>query len=290
MNKFKKRLVSVLCLAAMLALLISPAAAFSDTAYSNTTYLTDSLSYTQTLARLGSSKVQTYSLSLTPGGDITPIVLANDTIYGGMTIQNAISYAERQGYNVVAALNSDYFSSSAIPTGVVVEDGIYKSSPEWNSVYGFDENGNAFIENYPTVNIKVAINGESFTMQHFNKMRANGGGLYLFSSAFSTVSTRTSTDGWMVRLKIKDGKPTVSGTMTLEVTELIEGKSAVPIGDDYLILTADTTSDMHYIFEKFSVGDEVTITTNCSSEALINASWAGGGGDVIVKDGAITSG
>lgn len=294
MKNLRTKVFSLLLTLALVLSLSLPAFAAVGGAgtvlYSNRQQLTDSLAYIRSLEQLpSSSRVNTYALDFTPGGDITPIVMACDTIYGGLTVSEMISYASSVGYNVVAAVNSDFYDPGSIPTGVVVENGIYKSSPEWNSVYGFFQDGSAFIEGYPTVNIKLGVNGSSVSLTHFNKMRVNGGGLYMFSSAFSTVSTRTSTDGWMVRFRILEGQPTVSGTMTLEVTELIEGSQAVKIGDGNLILTADTTSQMHWIFEQFSVGDRVTMTTSCSSENLINAQWAGGGGDVLISGGAVTS-
>lgn len=61
-----------------------------------------------------------------------------------------------------------------------------------------------------------------------------------------------------------------------------------PIGDGYLILTASTASGMGTHFEKFAVGDKVTLTTTCNDASLENAKWATGGGDILVSDGAIT--
>jgi hypothetical protein len=62
----------------------------------------------------------------------------------------------------------------------------------------------------------------------------------------------------------------------------------VPIGDGYLVLSADDTSNLSAEFTKFKVGDSVTMTTSCSDANLIDAQWATGGGDILVKDGAIT--
>ena len=43
-------------------------------------------------------------------------------------------YAEGLGYNVVGAINADFgYWETRIPCGMVVEDGVYKSSPEGNS-------------------------------------------------------------------------------------------------------------------------------------------------------------
>ena len=130
--------------------------------------------------------------------------------------------------------------------------------------------------------------GKTVTLTHFNKYRADTGGLYLFSSAFSTVSTRTSTDGWFVRFKILDGTPGVNGTMRLEVVETLETSEAQSIGDEYLILTASAAVGLGEEYTKFAVGDTVTLTTACSDETLEAARWATGGGDILIEDGSVT--
>ena len=54
------------------------------------------------------SRNETFLVENKPGSSIYPIVLACDTIYGGMTITQMISYAEGLGYNVVGAINADF--------------------------------------------------------------------------------------------------------------------------------------------------------------------------------------
>ena len=57
---------------------------------------------------------------------------------------------------------------------------------------------------------------------HLNKWRSESGGIYLLNQDFSSVSTRTSTSGWYVRMApVEEGGPlTVNSTLELEVTEL----------------------------------------------------------------------
>lgn len=246
---------------------------------------------------------ESYVAQSTPGNGIKPLVLACDTIFGSMDITNVINYAKSIGYNILGAVNSDFFSTSTgIPLGIVVENGIYKSSPEGYSSICFDDNGNASINDYTAVQIKLTNQGggtspdgitnmgKNLSLTHFNKRRVNGAGMYLYSSHFSTVSTRTSTDGWAVRMKILNGEMRTRGEMTLQVEELYEGSAPVKIGDGYLVLTADKSSGLDWQFKKFAVGDVVTLETSCyDNEALASCRWASGGGDVILKNGAITN-
>jgi hypothetical protein len=109
--------------------------------------------------------------------------------------------------------------------------------------------------------------------------------MVLYSEEFSTVSTRTTTPGWFVRFRILEGTPSVSGMMTLEVTETLTSDSAATIGEGNLVLTAADQNDLGLEFEKFAVGDIVTLTTTTNDERLANAAYATGGGDILVSGG-----
>lgn len=246
---------------------------------------------------------ESYVAQSTPGESIKPLVLACDTIFGSMNINNVINYAKSIGHNILGAVNSDFFSTSTgIPLGIVVENGIYKSSPEGYSSICFDDNGNATINDHTAVQIKltnegggttadgISNEGKNLTLTHLNKKRINGAGMYLYSSYFSSVSTRTSTDGWAVKMKILSGELSTCGNMTLQVEELYEGAEPMKIGEGYLVLTADTSSGLDWQFRKFAVGDVVSLETSCyDNAALASCKWASGGGDVILKNGAITN-
>ena len=302
MKRFFTRAAAFLLSAALLA---GTAAADGGTVYSRSLAVSD-LTYTNTIRYGSAGRLETYALETTPGGNVRPIVMACDTIYGGMTLPTMVSYAEKQGYNVVGAINADYYYGNSIPIGLVIENGIYKSSPEWNNAAAFLPDGSAFLSDSPTITIQLenfggapltpdengvlpeSNEGKSVTLTHYNKTRADGGGLYLLNEYFSTVSTRTSTPGWMVRLQVEEGEMTVDGTMTCTVTELIEGSAAQPIGEGNFILTADDSSGLRHEFEKFAVGDRVKLTVACSDARLAEAQWATGTGDIILENGTPT--
>jgi len=302
MKRFFTRAAAFLLSAALLA---GTAAADSGTVYSRSLAVSD-LTYTNTVSYSAAGRLETYALETSVDGEVRPIVMACDTIYGGMTLPAMVRYAEAQGYNVVGAINADYYYGNSIPIGLVIEDGIYKSSPEWNNAAAFLPDGSAFLSDSPTITIQLenfggapltpdengvlpeSNEGKSVTLTHYNKTRANGGGLYLLNEYFSTVSTRTSTPGWMVRLQVEEGEMTVNGEMTFTVTELIEGSAAQPIGAGNYILTADDSSGLRAEFEKFAVGDRVKLTVSCSDARLAEAQWATGTGDILLENGTPT--
>ena len=292
-----KRTVRTIFAAALAALLILNAGVFAvgdgtgPAAYTNSMTLAKGFTYQNDISYTPAGRrVETFMLENAAGSPVYPIVLACDTIYGGMTITQIINYARAQGYHVVGSVNADFgYWDTRIPCGMVVEDGIYKSSPEGNNAIAFSEGG-AFTSFMPEVNITLQNEtaGESVSLTHYNKTRSDGGGLYLYSEYFSTVSTRTTTDGWFVRFKVLEGEMSVSGRMTLEVAELIDGQyNSLVIGKDNLILTAADASELQSEFEKFSVGDRVTLTTACTDEKLASAQWISGCGNILVSEGGV---
>ena len=94
--------------------------------------LTEGLTYRNTVTVNNSSRVESFSMELSQDSDAYPIFLqASGTVYGAATINKAVSYAQSLGYYVLGAINTDFFStSSGVPIGIVIEDGVYKSSAE----------------------------------------------------------------------------------------------------------------------------------------------------------------
>ena len=185
----KKRVIGLLLAALMLA---TPALAYGtgtgDAAYINSTELLNGFTYTNAVSYDSDGRVETYSLELDGGSSVYPIVMACDTIYGGFTVTQMISYAESLGYNVVGAVNADFGESTGVPTGMVVENGVYKSSPEGNSAVAFT-GGSAYVSEKPKVEL-VFTNEENdyeFTTEHLNKSRT-GSGAYVFTVSTSRPS------------------------------------------------------------------------------------------------------
>ena len=284
----------------ILSLLMAPAAlALGDTVYTNTRRLADNLELKNTISWHGvHGRTESFMLEMTGTGDARPIIMKGDTVFGTTRISSMISLAEERGYNVLAAVNSDFFFTQhgGVPMGIVIEDGVLKSSAGGRNavIFGFD--GSVDIIPAPTVwfsltnqggSAYAGNSGQNVVFQHFNMPRTEHGGMVLYSEIFSAVSTRTTTPGWYVRLRILDGVPTVSGSMLLEVTETFLSGEAPEIGEGYLILTAAQMGELAHEFEKFAVGDIVSLSTSVTDQRLLNARFATGGGYILVQNGAI---
>lgn len=258
--------------------------------------LMDGLTYRNTITVNNDSRIESFSMELEEGSEVQPILLqASGTIYGAATINKAVSYAQGLGYHVLGAINTDFFSlTSGVPIGIVIEDGVYKSSPEKESAMTITDGVFDLVDS-PKVALSLTNQrtGAAVEPHHLNKWRNSSGGLYLLNSDFSSVSTRTSGSGWFVRMKAveergEQPKLTVNSTLTLEVTELLRTDQPTTIGPDEYILTADDGSGYLSTYQSFQVGDEIVLTTSCEDEVLSEAQWAGGIGDVMIRDGAVT--
>ena len=285
----KKRLLSLLLAAAVL---VTPALAYGDgtgeAVYINTTELADGFTYTNAVSYDDDGRAESFTLETERGSSVYPIVMACDTIYGGFTVTEMIAYAESLGYNVVGAVNADFGESNGVPTGMVVENGVYKSSPEGNSAIAFND-GRAFVSEKPEVELTFTNeeNGYEYTTEHLNKSRTDYGA-YVFSEYFSTVSTRTSGDGWFVRFEVLGGDElTLGGEVELIVTEINTDGGSVSIGRDNLVLTASDAAALGMVAESFEVGDRVTLEISCSDSRLEDADWVSGCGNILALDGEI---
>ena len=285
----KKRLLSLLLAAAVL---VTPALAYGDgtgeAVYINTTELADGFTYTNAVSYDDDGRAESFTLETERGSSVYPIVMACDTIYGGFTVTEMIAYAENLGYNVVGAVNADFGESNGVPTGMVVENGVYKSSPEGNSAIAFND-GRAFVSEKPEVELTFTNeeNGYEYTTEHLNKSRTDYGA-YVFSEYFSTVSTRTSGDGWFVRFEVLGGDElTLGGEVELIVTEINTDGGSVSIGRDNLILTASDAAALGMVAESFEVGDRVTLEISCSDSRLEDTDWVSGCGNILALDGKI---
>ena len=285
----------VLSLILALALLGTCALAYGEgtgqAVYTNEWALADGLTYENAVSyNSADERVETFTITLEPGSSVYPIVMACDTIYGGMTITSMIDYAELMGYDVVGALNADFgYWDTRIPCGMVVEDGIYKSSPEGNHAIGFLDDGTAVVSSRPEVYITIEneTTGQVFETTHLNKTRSDDG-LYLYSEYFSTVSTRTDESGWYIRLRVRDhGELSLDGEIDCEVEEIVTGEDTVEIGPGYLILTASDEAGLENVLSGFMEGDEVTIFTRCTDSALAEADWVSGCGNILALNGEL---
>ncbi|MDR2502431.1 MAG: phosphodiester glycosidase family protein [Oscillospiraceae bacterium] len=286
-----KKRISVAALAMLIAVCASVsaiAAGIGAVRYTNTYMLAPNLTYTDTVAWLdGVGREESHALTLSPGGDVYPIVLGGNTVYGGATIDAVRNWAESRGHNVLALMNADFFSlSSGVPIGILISNGKYLSSPGGEGAVAFGAGGGAYITGRAEVSMTLKTASGDVSVPHLNKMSNALGGIYLFTEEFSTVSARTSGENWFVRFRILSGELAVNSDVALEVTETFVSDSAPPIGAGNMLLACVGAGDES--FAKFFAGQTVTLQTRCEDAELSAAAYATGCGDVLISGGEIT--
>ena len=125
------------CSAALALVLCMPPAVLADqgdTRIQTEQTILDGLTYTNTVSEHTAGRTESFLLELEDYSEVFPILLqSSGTVYGTATVSAAIKRAQEMGYQVLAAINTDYFSTATgVPQGIVIEDGIYKSSPAGN--------------------------------------------------------------------------------------------------------------------------------------------------------------
>lgn len=251
------------------------------------------VSYTRSYGEDDGMRQKGVSLELSPNSDVYPIVMACDTIWGGLTMDAMVSYAERMGYNVVGAVNTAFFYSPGAPIGIVVENGKLKASDDGLNAFAIMDDGSYYIARDPETTIQLhneAWDTEAITVNHLNKLFYSEH-LHLYTSDYSTVSTRVDKDEnvWAVRLRILEGETKLNGSVKLTVEQIHTNVQAVPIGNEYMILTASMEGPYADLWEQFQIGDAVTVEISCSDEKLVRANYITGCGDILVEQGKIAA-
>ena len=162
-------------------------------------------------------------IEYTPGSQVKPVVAYGSVLYGKSTIAYVADYVRGRGKNVVAGVNGDFFFvDTGIPVGMVVTDGILRSSDSGQNAVGFFPDGSAIIAK-PGLSVQLVTDtGYTLKVDYINKNRRNYG-VYLLTPDFSG-NTRTSAEGTTVILSNLSGDLRIGGSVTA-VSQVIKAAS-----------------------------------------------------------------
>ena len=96
-----------------------------------------------------------------------------------------MSYAQELGYHVLAAINTDFFSTSTgVPLGIVIEDGVYKADSAGEAAMVISDGQVSLVEN-PEVTLTLTNErtDEVVTPFFFNRTRTEAGVGYEFTQS-----------------------------------------------------------------------------------------------------------
>lgn len=255
---------------------------------SNVLNLADSLTLSGRFAQQENHTVEEQVLIYEPGGDVQPVVVYGDTLYGRSTMDYIQEYLAQRDYTAAAAINAAFFDmSTGVPYGMVVTDGILRSGGNAATV-GIWEDGRLEI-GQPGLDVYMVWNGEEITL-NYNKAMTRQNGYCLYSPDYDK-RTKHTLSAYNLILEADKAELNVSDTLQATVKEIIPDTASVAIPEDCFVisLAMETayTSAMEQI-KTFAVGDEVVIQTRVD-RGWETVSYAVGGGDMLVADGQALS-
>ncbi len=186
-----------LVLAALLTL--SPAAfasqALGTEIHMSTTHLAQGVEYTRQYlwsAAYSDLRTERY-IEYSPNTLVRPVVAYGDSILSKKTLPTLAQSLEAAGQRVIGGINGDYFVvATGEPLGMVLTDGVLRSSSSNYYALGFDPTGKAFI-GQPELSITATFHGSTYAVSGgLNKVRTETGGLVLYTSDFGPTTKHSS--------------------------------------------------------------------------------------------------
>ena len=225
-----RKLTSLLLSLSLLSALTLPAAASAamgedltakDTLIHRETQLSTNVFWSEAYSDLRTENLITY----TPNQAVTPIVTYGDVLTDRSSVADMAAALEAEGYRVVAGINGDFYNvNTGLPIGLVVTDGVLRSSDAGYYAIGFRADGTAILGK-PSIRVSADLGytvddgfGTSTEVVRpvaaVNKARTNSG-IFLYTYDFNTKHTTGTTEaGVNVVCAIEEGSLTIGGTVT----------------------------------------------------------------------------
>lgn len=305
MKHFFRKALSALTALTLLAALALPAAASEalgedltakDTELHRDTQLSTNVFWSTSYSDRRTENLITY----VPNGAVTPIVTAGDYLTQRSSVTATARKLEQAGYRVVAGINGDFYNTSnGLPIGIVVTDGILRSSDAGYYAIGFRADGTAILgKPAVTVTADLGYTGSDGTqyirkITGVNKARVSTGGIYLYTYDFNDRHTTGNTEaGIDVVCTITNGRLSIGESVVLTVDRVMEASSATPIGENQVVLSANLKSDSYYVdaLRNIPVGSQIVITASSANSGWDDVEYAVGALYSLVENGAVVSG
>ena len=246
-------------------------------------------------------------VTYTPNPSVSPKVSFGATIPTKQTVASMARDLEGKGSRVLSGINGDYFvMATGSPLGLVVTDGVLRSSASYLSAIGFRADGSA-VAGKPDLKLRANFSGHSLKIAEINKLRS-GEGYFLFTDDFG-ATTRNTRDGVDVILAptgesgqtVSDADKTATLTTSptlgigkvvpCAVEEVIDASGATPIPAGKFVLSiSDTGGDwLRQELLELRPGDPVSIEIAAPDPKWNDVDCAVGSMFHILSGGQVTS-
>ena len=201
------------------------------------------------------------------------------TAYSDLRTENLITYSPNKTVTPMAGINGDFYNvSTGLPIGLVITDGVLRSSDAGYYAIGFRADGTAVLGK-PGVKVSADLgyavdDGSGSPVELIrpviavNKARTNSG-VFLYTYDFNAKHTTGTTEaGVNVVCTVEQGQLAIGSTVTARV-ERVEETTVTAIQPDQIVLSANANADAYYTnaLRNMSAGSEVTLTVSA------NAGW-----------------
>ena len=298
-----RKLTSLLLSLSLISALTLPAAASNalgedlsakDTPLHQETQLSTNVFWSTTFSDLRTENLITY----TPNKAVTPIVTYGDALTDRSSVADMAALLEDDGYRVVAGINGDFYNvSTGLPIGMVVTEGLLRSSDAGYYAIGFRADGSAILGKpgvKVSVNLGYAVDdgfGGSTELIRpvaaVNKARTNSG-LYLYTYDFNAKHTTGTTEpGVNVVCTVEQGSLAIGSTVTLRV-DRVEETTVTDLEPDQIVLSANLQADSYYTtaLQNVPQGSELTLTVS-ANDGWEDVEYAIGALYCLAENGAV---
>lgn len=280
----KRKMTQVLVIALIITLLFSNSAWALSSGYRFSYPIGEGSTYYMVEGENSSGSQKVHYIEYQPNTGITPMIAYGKGFYGKSTITYVANYLEGLGHEVIGGINADFFdTSTGIPIGLVIQDGVLITSNDNQYAVGFEDDGTAVIGR-PVTNMYLSGPSGSVTVNSFNKTRANAS-VCLMDSNFNS-ETKISSPGTNVVLERLDSDPvTTNCTIELQVVSRENVSSSTPIGANQMVLSVSEKGPVDRIPD-WEIGETVTLTINTTDDRWQDVSFAVGG-KCLITDGTV---
>lgn len=236
------------------------------------TTLTKEVMWSSSRSDLRTENYVTY----TPSASVSPKVSYGSSVVSTQTVSAVASSLEKNGKRVLSGINGDYYvMATGDPLGILITDGILRSSDASLSAVGFNADGTAIVGS-PYLDLHAKFNGKTYIMGGINKVRGSDG-YYLFTDDFSG-NTKNTLKGVDVIL-VPSGELKIGQKNTCKVEEVIEARGSTAIPQGKFILSASSSADasLREALLALNPGDTVEIDVTSYDTRWNNVDCAVGG-------------
>lgn len=245
-----------------------------------------------------------------PSQNLTPVMYYGDYILNRQNLSTMSNALTNEGFRVVAGINGDFYdTATGNPLGLVISDGILRSTSGGFPAIGFLPDGSAVIDT-PAITVTARFLDSTSWITNVNKTRTSPtattpGGYYLYTSAYSKTTQHSVAGIDVILTPISQTDIPVSGVentsegdildlfiggrLTCVVEQVFASTGSIDIPDGKLILTISNNNeeDKVALLSSLAVGDEVIIDVACQDATWKNVTTAMGSLYRIVTNGEV---